>query len=123
VVEHREERSDEDDGWKDLKSKDEAQAGVGLAEIAEHEGRANIGEIEEVFGAIAKRLENVSAGRDAENEDTKNNLEAKPPGDGFQLDGFAARGENPGKAKHHEQTEYPGEASHSLTSFHAADRG
>jgi hypothetical protein len=111
VIEHREERRDENNGGQHLEREDEPHVGIGLAEFSKDERGTNVGKIQEFLGGGAGGCKEPLAGRDTQDEETERKLQAKTPSDGFQLDGATIRREYVCSRENHGDAEHSDEPS------------
>ena len=81
VIENGEERGNEDDGRQELEGEDDAETGVLLAELAEDEGRADVGVAQDAGDQSAQPAEERLPRRNAQHEDREEHLESQAPSD------------------------------------------
>src|SRR5260370_28994617 len=112
VIEDREERGNEYDGWQDLEGKDEAQGRISLTKLTENESRANVGKTQEFRCVLAGLLEEPASGVRAQHKEAKDQLKSETPGDGLELDRAAVGGETPPHGPKHSPGRDSREKSH-----------
>jgi len=114
VVEQGEECGDENDDGESLEGEDESARGILHAELAENERRAEVGKVEQPFGAAAELGENVLTDGPAHHQECEHDLQSEAPGDDFGADRAAIVGhevrerENEQYAQNSDKAVHPG---------------